>query len=46
MLSAQQFEVLYDDPLEPLPISSFGEIESATAAMHGFASRVPGRHLV
>jgi len=46
MFCVQQFEVFYDDPLEPLPVGSFREIESAMAAMHKFASRVPGYYFV
>jgi hypothetical protein len=46
MNAPAQFEVFYDDPLEPLLIASFEEFAVAKAAMERMAVNVPGHYFV
>lgn len=43
---AEQFEVFYDDAFEPLIVASFDALQDAEAAMHDWASHVPGHYFV
>lgn len=43
---AQQYELFYDDPLDPLLIASFQKLRAAKVAMNHFAEHVPGQYFV
>jgi hypothetical protein len=46
MCRAQDFELFYDDPFDPLPIASFDDFRAAKETMQDFASHVPGQYFV
>lgn len=46
MHADQQFDVVYDDPLEPLLIAACGELAAAETVMKRLALAIPGKYFV